>query len=162
MNVTAAHNTALTPQMQGETLLRRDTATYISTQTAALEQAIGSAGHPDVLEKIDTAARQLVAQTFFTEMLAHQRDGTFAAGPFGPTMAEQRFGPMFDQHVAERMAQRSDLALTTHVKHRVLQWYAQAQGIDVPEAAASREVEHPDLESSTSFMNERSVLDVRA
>lgn len=162
MNVTAAHNSEFKPYQRSDALLRRDTASYITTQTAALEQAIDRAGHPEVLEKIDTAARQLVAQTFFTQMLAHQRDGTFAAEPFGPTMAEQRFGPMFDQHVAERMAQRSDLTLTTHVKHRVLHWYAQAQGIDVPDTAAMNAIERPELESTSSFINERSVLDVRA
>jgi Rod binding domain-containing protein len=84
----------------------------------ALERAATSA---DVRRaKAREAAEQLVATAFIQPMLATLRDSTFGAEMFEPGLAEQRFGPMFDQHMADRITQAAHLPLVDVITDRLV------------------------------------------
>lgn len=66
------------------------------------------------------AAEQLVATAFIQPMLATLRDATFGSEMFEPGLAEQRFGPMFDQHMADRITNAANLPLVDVIVDRLV------------------------------------------
>jgi hypothetical protein len=49
------------------------------------------------------AARTLVSEGFVKPVFAQLRDGSMAAGPFQPGVAERRFRPLLDTMLADRV-----------------------------------------------------------
>lgn len=66
------------------------------------------------------AAEQMIASTFITPVLASLRENSTAVGPFAPSIAEQRFGPLLDQHFADRVVQASNFSLVDAIVQRYL------------------------------------------
>jgi hypothetical protein len=66
-----------------------------------------------------TAAEQLVATTFIAPVLARMRESVFAEAPFAPSAAERRFGPLLDQHLADRIVHASRFPLVDEVARRL-------------------------------------------
>jgi len=102
---------------------------HIQETVNELEQRLAGAGHEDVVEDVDSAARQLVASTFIVPLLSSMRESPFAVEPFGPTMAERRMGPMRDQQVADRMLGQVDWSIIDSVKRSILNVQVQRLGL---------------------------------
>jgi Rod binding domain-containing protein len=66
-----------------------------------------------------TAAEQLVATAFIAPILARMRASVFAEAPFAPSAAERRFGPLLDQHLADRIVHASRFPLVDEVARRL-------------------------------------------
>lgn len=64
------------------------------------------------------AANQLVASTFIIPILGKLRDSSMAEGPFAPGAAEKRFGPMLDQHMADRIIEASNFDIVDAIAER--------------------------------------------
>ncbi len=70
-------------------------------------------------EKAHEAAEQFVASSLVIPILATLRENTFnASGPFAPNLAEKRFGPVFDQHVADRVVQAANFPIVESIADR--------------------------------------------
>ena len=78
------------------------------------------------------AAEQLVSTAFVTPVLGGLRENSTAAGPFAPSTAEKRFGPMLDQQFADRVVRAANFPLVDAIVDR----YAPA-----PNATSSAMVE---------------------
>jgi hypothetical protein len=64
------------------------------------------------------AAGQLVASTFLMPILSKLRETSQAAGPFAPSTAEKRFGPLLDQHLADRIIKASNFDIVDVIADR--------------------------------------------
>jgi Rod binding domain-containing protein len=69
-------------------------------------------------EQVREAAEQLVASAFIVPVLASMRETSKAAGPFAPGTVERRFGPLLDQHLADRITQASRFTLVDAIVDR--------------------------------------------
>ena len=56
-----------------------------------------------------------------TPLLAQIRENNKAAAPFGPTDGEKRFGPIFDQAVADSMSRPDRFPMVKAVERSILQ-----------------------------------------
>jgi hypothetical protein len=65
------------------------------------------------------AAARFVGMAFLEPMLASLREHSMAAGPFAPTSAERRFGPMLDGLLADRIAEATNFPITDAVARRI-------------------------------------------
>ncbi len=65
------------------------------------------------------AAKSLVASAFVVPLLASVRETSFATGPFAPTMAERRFGPIIDQQIADQIMSGTNFAVVDAVVDRL-------------------------------------------
>jgi hypothetical protein len=68
-------------------------------------------------------------------------DSPFAAGPFAPSSAEQRFAPLLDWQFADRIAAAEKFPLVEAIVKRIMQHVTDAQGEphDGEPVAAARE-----------------------
>lgn len=64
------------------------------------------------------AAKGLVASAFIVPMLAEIRESSRAVGPFAPTLAEKRFGPILDQQIADQVMQNSNFRIVDAIVDR--------------------------------------------
>lgn len=81
----------------------------------ALEDA---ARGDDTEETVRDAATKLVASALVMPVLASLREGNLSEGPFAPGMAERRFGPLLDQHIADRVVSGSNFSLVDAIVAR--------------------------------------------
>ena len=65
-------------------------------------------------------AKKLVAEAFVAPILAKIRADNKAAAPFGPTTAEQRFGPMIDRIVADGMTTPERFPMVKAVERSIM------------------------------------------
>ena len=65
------------------------------------------------------AAEQLVATTLVVPILAQLRETSRAAGPFAPSTAEKRFGPLFDQALSDRIVKGANFPLVDHLQRHL-------------------------------------------
>ncbi len=72
-------------------------------------------------QQIEQAARQLVASTFIVPILSALRESPFQTSMFGPTMAEKRLGPVFDQQLADRIVAKAEFPLVSRIKEQFLE-----------------------------------------
>ncbi len=63
-------------------------------------------------------AEKLTASALIAPVLAQLRENSTAAPPFGPTMAEKRFGPIQDAIVADRLVQASNFPIVDAIARR--------------------------------------------
>ncbi len=74
-------------------------------------------------EKAHEAAEQFVASSLVIPILATLRANTFGAeGPFAPNMAEKRFGPVFDQQIADRVVQAANFPIVDMIADRYVEY----------------------------------------
>ena len=66
------------------------------------------------------AAAQFVGMAFIQPMLAQMRDSTFATERFGPTAADDQFGPMLDAQLSDRITSASNFPLVDMVAEKLL------------------------------------------
>jgi hypothetical protein len=68
------------------------------------------------------AASRLVAVAFIEPIVASMRSSPLApqSGPFATTIAEERFGPMFDALLADEVAKASQFPLARTIAERLL------------------------------------------
>lgn len=71
-------------------------------------------------ETLREAAGQLVSTSFIMPILSILREGAMTEGPFAPGMAERRFGPLFDQHIADKITQAANFPLIDAIVDRYL------------------------------------------
>jgi hypothetical protein len=100
------------------------------TATRAIETAAGrrasfaeqlrSAGRGKLVEEARTASEQLVSSAFILPVLAELRSSSMSEGPFAPGDTERRFGPVLDQHIADRLTQRSHFPLVDRLTEDLL------------------------------------------
>ena len=83
---------------------------------AARSSAVDSGG---VTDEARTAASQFVGMAFIQPMLAQMRESSIAEGPFAPTSAEKRFGPMMDQMMSDRITLAADFPLIDAVARQI-------------------------------------------
>lgn len=74
------------------------------------------------------AAEQLVSTAFITPILGALRENSTAAGPFAPSTAEKRFGPLLDQQFADRIVQAANFSLIDTIIDRYLPREVPKQG----------------------------------
>ena len=80
-----------------------------------LERARADLEPRDGAETLRASAEKLVASTFILPILAQMRESNQAEGAFAPGMAERRFGPILDQHIADRIVHSADFTLVDRV-----------------------------------------------
>ena len=84
-------------------------------------KALANATAGERREAAESAAKQLVSSALVMPVLASMREGTFNTdGPFAPGMVEQRFAPMLDQHLADRITGASNFNLVNEIVERYL------------------------------------------
>ena len=71
-------------------------------------------------ETLQEAAEQLVSTSFILPVLSMIRESAMSEGPFAPGMAERRFGPLFDQHIADNITQAANFPLIDAIVDRYL------------------------------------------
>ena len=71
-------------------------------------------------ETLRDAAEQLVSSSFILPILSMIRESSISEGPFAPGMAERRFGPLFDQHIADSITKAANFPLVDAIVDRYL------------------------------------------
>ena len=71
-------------------------------------------------ETLRDAAEQLVSSSFILPILSMIRESSISEGPFAPGMAERRFGPLFDQHIADSITKAANFPLVDSIIDRYL------------------------------------------
>ncbi len=71
-------------------------------------------------ETLRDAAEQLVSTSFILPILSMIRESSISEGPFAPGMAERRFGPLFDQHIADSITKAANFPLVDAIVDRYL------------------------------------------
>ena len=105
------------PSGAGDTFARR--------VEALLEQEGGERS----LETVREQSRKLVAEAFIAPILAKVRETNQAAGPFGTTDVEKRFGPIFDRAVADAMVRPDRFPMVKAVERSMLRKMLPQEGI---------------------------------
>ena len=85
-----------------------------------------SAGSADASAKTNdlrTAATQFVSSAFVLPVLAQLRQSPLApkAGPFAFNDVDKRFGPLLDQHLADRVTQAARFSIVDTIVNRYTQ-----------------------------------------
>lgn len=75
------------------------------------------------LEAIREAVEQLIASSLVLPVLATVRESNMSTGPFAPGAAERRFGPLLDQHFADRVTKGSNFQLVDAIVDRLARTY---------------------------------------
>ena len=86
----------------------------------SFENLLANRSGRDDVATVKEESRKLVAEAFITPVLAKIRATNHAAPPFGPTVAEERFGPMFDQIVADAMTRPDRFPMVEAVQRSML------------------------------------------
>jgi hypothetical protein len=66
------------------------------------------------------AAGQMVASAFIQPALAQLRESPFVSDRFAPGAAERRFGPLLDQHIADRVVSAGNFPLVDRLTEHLL------------------------------------------
>ena len=85
----------------------------------AFADMLRGASDADREDRVRTAAEQFVSSAFLAPLLALVRDASISEGPFSPGAAERRFGPMLDQHLADRVVQSGNFPLVTKLEEHM-------------------------------------------
>lgn len=80
---------------------------------------ISAVGGSGVTDEARTAAAQFVGMAFIQPLLAQMRESSIAEGPFAPTTAEKRFGPLMDQMLSDRITLAADFPLVDAVARQI-------------------------------------------
>ena len=91
-----------------------------SASSGSFDRLLGDAARADDAKQADDVARKLVSIAFIEPVLAQLRETSQAAGPFAPGDAERRFGPLFDQHVADRITSSANFPLVDSLREHLL------------------------------------------
>ena len=105
-----------------------DSHTFEQALQSAVEAAPAdfAAISPERVAKAREAAEQFIGMAFIQPMLAELRSGTFAAEPFAATAAEERFGPMMDAILSDRIMSATNFPLTDRIADQLLRRSVQA------------------------------------
>lgn len=87
---------------------------------ASFQDVLIAAGKQQRAEQAREAAQQMVASAFIMPVLAKLRESPFLTGPFAPGDAERRFGPLMDQHVADRITAGDHFPLVDQITDHLL------------------------------------------
>jgi Rod binding domain-containing protein len=118
------------PAIQLDPLIRMAAAGDAPVRRAgSFEAELRAAGRAAQVEQARQAAQQMVASTFIMPVLAKMRQSPFLAGPFAPGDAERRFGPLMDQHVADRIAAGDSFPLVDRITEHLLAAEARRIGL---------------------------------
>ncbi|MDY7107797.1 MAG: hypothetical protein SYC29_04090 [Planctomycetota bacterium] len=108
------------------------TATPIARPTrdaSTFEAMLAAAGRRQQAGQAREAAQQMVASAFIMPVLADLRESPFLSGPFAPGAAERRFGPLLDQHVADRITAGDRFPLIDQITEHLLSAKARSLGL---------------------------------
>jgi len=87
-------------------------------------------------EAAEVAAKQLVSSALVMPVLESMRESTFNTdGPFSPGMVEERFAPMLDQHLADRITGAANFGLIDKI---VEQYMGPEEGRGTNDAAEKK------------------------
>lgn len=75
------------------------------------------------LESIRESVELMVSSALVLPVLATLRESNMSAGPFAPGAAERRFGPLLDQHFADRVTKGSNFPLVDAIVSRLARSY---------------------------------------
>ena len=98
-------------------------------RTGSFEQVLLDVGAAKGADQADEVARKLVSLAFIEPVLAKLRETNQATGPFAPGDAERRFGPLFDQHLADRITSGANFPLVDALREHLLARSAQSAGL---------------------------------
>jgi len=93
-------------QLTSSDALRMDAGRLRMSQMggASFHAALATASSSERREAAEASARQLVASALISPVLSAMRESPFLQdGPFAPGTVEQRFAPMLDQMMADRI-----------------------------------------------------------
>lgn len=85
-----------------------------------------AAGRGELVEQVRELAVQLVSTAFVQPALESVRDSGFRSERFAAGDAERRFGPLLDQHIADRVTGASEFPIVDRLTEHVLERYAKA------------------------------------
>jgi hypothetical protein len=94
----------------------------------SFEDVLNAAGRQERAAQARGAAEQMVASAFIMPVLAKLRESPFLTGPFAPGDAERRFGPLMDQHVADRITAGDHFPLVDQITDHLLAAEARHHG----------------------------------
>ena len=118
------------PAIQLDPLIRMAATSGAPVRKAgSFEAELRAAGRADQVEQARQAAQQMVASTFIMPVLAKMRQSPFLVGPFAPGDTERRFGPLMDQHVADRIAAGDSFPLVDRITEHLLTAQARRLGL---------------------------------
>ncbi len=84
-------------------------------------RALMNASTGERREAAESAAKQLVSSALVMPVLESMRESNFGEdGPFSPGMVEQRFAPMLDQQLADRITGAANFGLVQQIVERYL------------------------------------------
>ena len=108
----------LTPLLSGDASASRANGDLFGD---AFTKAWSSVKGGEVEAEAREAATQFVASAFIMPVLAMRHENTFAAEPFAPNSAQQRFAPMLDWQLADRIASASEFPLVDAIVKRIME-----------------------------------------
>jgi hypothetical protein len=73
---------------------------------------------PAIDPRAREAAMQMIASTFIVPVLSEARQGEFLEEPFAPGDSERRFGPLFDQELADRIVHAAEFPMLDSILRR--------------------------------------------
>ena len=86
----------------------------------SFSRVLGDLTSGDDRAVVRKAAAQLVSSTFIMPLLQSLHESSFVGSPFAPGFAEQRFQPLLDQQVADRITSAADFPLIDVITDRLL------------------------------------------
>jgi Rod binding domain-containing protein len=103
---------SITIQSESPMVTAALSARSASAPATSFARALEDAEHGEDTEAtVREAATKLVSSALVMPILASLREGSLREGPFAPGMAERRFGPLLDQHIADRVVSGSSFPL---------------------------------------------------
>ena len=93
----------------------------VTVGTGTASATGGQASFRDTLlaARARESAEQIVASSLVQPILASIREQSRAEGPFAPSTAEKRFGPMLDQHLADRIVRKANFPLVDRLERHL-------------------------------------------
>ncbi len=91
-----------------------------SRSGASFSQVLGNLAGSEDRAAVREAASQLVSSTFIMPVLQSLRESPFVGPPFEPGFAEQRFQPLLDEQVADRITGAANFPLVDVIVDRLL------------------------------------------
>lgn len=102
----------------GEVSIRASQSSIPSFESFAMQ--FEDASRNGEKETLRDAAEQLVSSSFILPILSMIRESSNGEGPFAPGTAERRFGPLFDQHIADSITKAANFPLVDAIVDRYL------------------------------------------
>ncbi len=87
---------------------------------ASFEDRLRTAPEDEKTQRARKAAQAFVGVVFIEPILAALRETSQATGAFAPGDAERRFGPLLDQHLAERITSNPNFPLVDSLEKHFL------------------------------------------